>query len=99
MIRAGDLVIDRERFLVTVHGQPVRLTYLEFNTLWAIAEQGGRVLAYDRLAEALWGGAAPDTRRRLAVIVSRMRAKLGDQASAIDTVTRVGYRLAPSFAA
>lgn len=99
MIHAGDLVIDRERFLVTVHGRPVRLTFLEFNALWAIAEQDGRVVSYERLAERLWGEAAPDARRRLAVIVSRVRAKLGDRADMIDTVTRVGYRLAPSFAA
>lgn len=99
MIHAGDLVIDRERFLVTVHGCPVRLTFLEFNALWAIAEQDGRVVPYERLAEALWGGATPDARGRLAVIVSRIRAKLGDQAEVIDTVTRVGYRLAPSLAA
>ena len=79
MIHAGDLIIDRERFLVTVHGRPGRLTFLEFNALWAIAEQ--------------------DARRRLAAIVSRIRAKLGDQADVIDTVTRVGYRLAPSLAA
>ena len=53
MIQAGELVIDRERFLVTVRGRPLRLTYLEFNTLWAIAEQEGRVIPYDRLAELL----------------------------------------------
>lgn len=98
MIQAGPLVIDRERFLVTVNGTQVRLTYLEFNTLWAIAEQEGRVVPYDRLAEALWDGPTPDARRRLAVIISRVRAKLGEEAHAIDTVTRVGYRLAPSFA-
>jgi len=99
MIHAGDLVIDRERFLVTAHGHPVRLTFLEFNALWAIAEQDGRVISYEQLAESLWGDTAPDARRRLAVIVSRIRAKLGDQADVIDTVTRVGYRLAPSLAA
>ena len=77
----------------------MRLTFLEFNALWAIAEQDGRVIPYERLAEALWGGASPDARRRLAVIVSRIRAKLGDQADVIDTVTRVDYRLAPSLAA
>ena len=57
------------------------------------------MIPYDRLAEQLWGDAAPDARRRLAVIVSRIRAKLGDQASVIDTMTRVGYRLVPSLAA
>ena len=84
---------------MTAHGRHVRLTFLEFNALWVIAEQDGRVVPYERLAEALWGDTAPDARRRLAVIVSRIRAKLGDQADVIDTVARVGYRLAPSLAA
>ncbi len=95
MIRAGNLIIDRDRYLVTVAGQSVRLTYMEFTVLWAIAEQAGRVVPYDSLAEALWGRSTPLARRRLAVIVSRVRAKLGEAADAIDTVTRVGYRLAP----
>lgn len=95
MIRAGDLIIDRERYLVTVHGEPVRLTFMEFNALWAIVVQSGRVVTYDALAEALWGKPVPHARRRLAVIVSRIRSKLGEAADVIDTVTRVGYRLAP----
>ena len=98
MIRAGDLVIDRERYLVTVQGEPVRLTFKEFNALWAIVAQAGRVVTYDALAEALWGKPVPHARRRLAVIVSRIRSKLGDAADVIDTVTRVGYRLAPVVA-
>ena len=95
MIRAGELTINRDRYIVTVAGRPVRLTYMEFNALWAIAEQSGRVVPYDSLAEALWGRSTPHARRRLAVIVSRVRSKLGEAADAIDTVTRVGYRLAP----
>lgn len=95
MIRTGHLMIDRDRYLVTVDGRPVRLTYMEFNALFAIAEQSGRVVTYDRLAETLWSTSGPEARRRLAVIVSRVRSKLGEAANAIDTVTRVGYRLAP----
>ena len=52
-------------------------------------------MTYDSLAEALWGKPVPHARRRLAVIVSRIRSKLGEAADVIDTVTRVGYRLAP----
>jgi len=95
MIRAGSLVIDRERYLVTVSGEPVPLTFMEFNALWAIVAQAGRVVTYDALAETLWGAPVPHARRRLAVIISRIRAKLGDAADVIDTVTRVGYRLTP----
>lgn len=95
MMQTRDVVIDRERYLVTVGGRPVSLTYTEFNVLWAIAEQEGRVVSYERLAERLWGSEAQRSRRRLAVIVSRVRSKLGDSGAAIETVTRVGYRLAP----
>jgi len=98
MIRAGALAIDRERYLVTVHGEPVTLTFMEFNALWTIVAQSGRVVTYDALAEALWGTSVPHARRRLAVIISRIRSKLGDAADVIDTVTRVGYRLAPGVA-
>jgi DNA-binding response OmpR family regulator len=96
MIQAGDLGIDRDRYLVTVGGRPVRLTYMEFSALWIIAEYGGRVVTYERLAEELWGRENARSRRRLAVIVSRIRSKLGDAGRLVDTVTRVGYRLAPS---
>ncbi len=98
MIRAGDLIIDRDRYLVTVDGEPVRLTFMEFNALWLIVAQAGKVVTYETLAEALWGPAVPHARRRLAVIISRIRSKLGAAADVIDTVTRVGYRLTPVLA-
>ena len=94
-IHVGQLTIDRERFLATVDGSPVDLTYLEFSVLVLIVEQGGRVATYDALAIALWTEASATTRRRLAVLISRVRSKLGSAARYIDTVQRVGYRVAP----
>ena len=95
-IAVGDLVVDRERFRVTVADDPAPLTYMEFETLYVIAEAGGRVVAYDRIAEALWGAAGDDHRARLAVLVSRIRAKLGPAARQLQTVRQVGYRLTPA---
>ncbi len=95
MIRAGRLTIDRDRYLVAVDGDPVRLTFMEFNALWAIVAEAGRVVTYEALAEALWGRLVPRAPRRLAVIISRIRAKLGEAAAVLETVTRVGYRLSP----
>ncbi len=100
VIEAGALRIDRERYRVTLSGSEVRLTYLEFNALWHIAALDGRIATYDRLAEALWGQATVRSRRRLAVVLSRLRSKLGDRAATyIDTVPRVGYRFAGDEAA
>jgi len=96
VIHIQNLTIDRERFLVTIAGRPVALTYLEFQALYIIGAANGKVVSYDQLAEALWNEATPRARRRLAVIVSRIRAKLGAAADYIDTVHRVGYRVAPA---
>ncbi|MYA19513.1 MAG: winged helix-turn-helix transcriptional regulator [Chloroflexi bacterium] len=92
-IAVGDLVVDRDRFRVTVADDPAPLTYMEFEALHVIAEARGRVVAYDRIAEALWGGADDDYRARLAVLVSRIRSKLGPAAQHLENVRQVGYRL------
>jgi DNA-binding response OmpR family regulator len=67
---------------------------MEFQALYLIARAEGRVAAYDTLAEALWGAAGDHYRRRLAVLISRVRAKLGAGAPQLQTVRQVGYRLA-----
>ena len=95
VIRSGEFTIDHERYEVTVAGTVVRLTYQEFNALWFIAEREGRVATYDQLSRELWGEIDGRARRRLAVLMSRLRAKLGSEGGTLlDTVTRVGYRLA-----
>lgn len=101
MIESGQLAIDPERYLVTVEGKPIHLTYLEFNALWAIARLNGRIATYDHLTAALWSEDTAKTRRRLAVLISRLRSKLGDTGGArVNTIMRVGYRLSePSEAA
>ncbi len=95
-ITLGDIVIDRERFLVTVAEQRVELTYMEFEALYLIACARGRVAPYATLAEALWGGLEREHRSRLAVLISRIRSKLGPGAWHLQTVRQVGYRTAGS---
>ena len=95
-IEVGDLVIDRERFLVTVGADTAALTYMEFRALYLIAAAGGRVASYEALAGELWGDGGRDHRRRLAVLVSRIRSRLGPCAGYLQTVRQVGYRLAPA---
>lgn len=92
-ITVDDLVIDRDRFVVTVAGQRVELTYMEFEALYLIAIAHGRVAPYATLAAALWGDVEHEHRSRLAVIVSRIRAKLGPGAGYLQTARQVGYRL------
>ncbi len=95
-IRFGDLGIDSERYLVSVAGRPVPLSYMQFHVLLSLARGEGRIVTCEQLARAVWGAPSPQTRRRLAVLISRIRCRLGDGAACIDTVRRVGYRLRPA---
>ena len=54
------------------------------------------MVGYDQIAEALWGAAGDDHRARLAVLVSRIRSKIGPAARYLQTVRQVGYRLTPA---
>lgn len=95
-LEVGDMLIDAERYLVTVAGEPVALTYKEFVLLVRIASARGRVITFETLEAELWQSSSERTRRRLAVLVSRLRSKLGHASAYIDTVRFVGYRISPA---
>jgi two-component system phosphate regulon response regulator PhoB len=61
-----------------------------------IASARGRVITFETLEAELWQSSSERTRRRLAVLVSRLRSKLGPASAYIDTVRFVGYRMAPT---
>ena len=92
-IEIGAIRIDRQSHVVTVRGGAVDLTATEFKLLLTLAERRGRVQSRAALLEAVWE-AAPDIQTRTVDIhVQRLRAKLGDAGSLIETVRAVGYRL------
>ena len=94
-ITADELEIDLGRRLVTVRGQPVRLTYVEFELLRTLAAHPGRVYSRRMLLESLWGGADYREPRTIDVHVRHLREKLElDPAEPeyILTVRGVGYR-------
>ena len=50
----GDLAIDYERRRVTLSGEPVEVTAMEFDLLAELAPQAGRVVPHERLRRRLW---------------------------------------------
>ena len=97
-LELGDLVVDRGRHRVTVAGEQVALTALEFRLLSSLLEADGRVLTRDNLLDAVYGrdqDAILD--RTIDVHVGRLREKLRDTAEGsryIATVRGVGSRAA-----
>jgi DNA-binding response OmpR family regulator len=94
-ITAGDLHIDFERRAVTVRSEPVRLTYVEFEILAALARAPGRVMTRDALLERIWGDSAYRDPRTIDVHIRHLREKVeADPRSPeyLFTVRGVGYR-------
>ncbi len=94
-IEADGLRIDPARRRVTLNGETVDLTYVEFELLRALAERPGRVLSRQALLERLWGDSDYRDPRTIDVHVRHLREKLEQDARRpefIFTVRGAGYR-------
>lgn len=94
LIVAGHLAINLHSHEVTLHGEPVRLTPVEFKLLAHLARNAGRVLSHQAILDAVWGTDYIATTDYLKVFISRLRAKLerpGEPRS-IETERGIGYR-------
>jgi two-component system, OmpR family, response regulator len=98
-IEAGELSIDFEKRSVTVRGESVRLTYVEFEILAALTRAPGRVFSRTMLLERVWGDAAYRDPRTIDVHIRHLREKLEEESKTpelILTVRGVGYRFRDS---
>ena len=96
-IHSGDLCIDLGRRRVTVGGEEVHLTRLEFEILAFLARNPGRVVTSRSLLENVWGPEYVDDRQTLRVHVSNLRKKIepaGDVPRYVITEPGVGFRFA-----
>jgi DNA-binding response OmpR family regulator len=94
-IEVDGLRIDSARRAVELHGQPVQLTYVEFELLRTLAANPGRVFTRQKLLETLWGGSAYREPRTIDVHIRHLREKLESdprEPQFIFTVRGVGYR-------
>ncbi len=87
------LSIDIPGHEVTVDGDVVPLTALEFKLLADLARHRGFVRSRERLLETVWHQPATIETRTVDTHVKRLREKLGDVGRNIETVRGVGYRL------
>ena len=92
----GDLVIDYTGRRVTLGGNPVAVTPIEYGLLFELSTHGGQVVSHDRLLQRVWGAEKPGGLRTLRTHVMRLRQKLGespDSPAYVLTEPRVGYRM------
>ena len=90
-----DLTIDFDRRLVTLAGEEIRVTYVEFEILGALARSPGRVLTRETLLEHVWGDSEYRDPRTVDVHIRHLREKLEREPKEpqfLFTVRGVGYR-------
>jgi DNA-binding response OmpR family regulator len=86
------LQIDFADMQVTCDGESVKLTRKEFALLSMLAKSAGRVATRQRLLDDVWGHQYYGDTRTLDVHIRRLRQKLGECGSCLETVIGVGYR-------
>ena len=98
VLSMGELVVDLDRYDVTVSGRRVSLTYKEFQLLSLLASNPGRVYTREALLSQVWGYDYLGGTRTVDVHVRRLRSKIeAPGRSFVETIWNVGYRFkAPS---
>lgn len=97
LIEYGDLVLNLETYQAAVGGQPLDLTYMEYELLKFLATHPGKVFTREILLSRVWGYEYYGGARTVDVHIRRLRAKLGEMhANLIQTVRSVGYRFGQS---
>jgi len=94
-IECDDLTIDFDRRMVTLAGEEIKVTYVEFEILGALARSPGRVLTRETLLEHVWGDSDYRDPRTVDVHIRHLREKLEQdpkEPEYLFTVRGVGYR-------
>jgi DNA-binding response OmpR family regulator len=91
----GELKIDFARRMVTLREEEIKVTYVEFEILGALARSPGRVLSRETLLEHVWGDSEYRDPRTVDVHIRHLREKLESDPKDPEflfTVRGVGYR-------
>jgi len=87
------LSLDYERREICVGGDPVNLTYKEFELLYFLMLNSGLALSRDRILESVWGYDFEGESRTVDMHIKTLRQKLGEFGKLIKTVRNIGYKL------
>lgn len=89
-LEIGDLVIDREAYLVFQNGNKIVLAKKEFELLYLLASKPGKVFTREGILNSIWEDSVVVTNRTIDVHIRKIREKLGDHY--VTTVKGVGYK-------
>ena len=92
-IQLGQLYLNPSAHVVMVDGEPVELTYKEFEMLYMLMSNPGRVFTRQQFLTCIWDQDYDGETRTVDVHIRNLRQKLGPCGNYINTVRGVGYRM------
>lgn len=96
IFKSNDLIIDFNKRIITIAGQVIHLTQIEFKLITLLAQSAGKVLTYDNILTKIWGPYAVKDNQILRVNMANIRRKLEKNPADpqyIFTEVGVGYRM------
>lgn len=91
-LEAGGIVMDKSAHIVTIDGNPVDLSFKEFELLQYFMENNGIALSRERILNSVWNYDYYGDARTIDTHVKKLRSKLVDKAALIKTVWGIGYK-------
>ena len=95
-ISVRGLVINRDNHRVMVDGEEIRLTPIEFDILFLLASNPGKVFSTDEIFEKVWNEKVYEANNTVMVHIRRLRGKMKEDSRTdkiITTVWGVGYKI------
>lgn len=95
-VSVRNLTMNRETRNVTAYGREVKLTPIEFDILYLLASNPGKVFSTDEIFERVWNEKMYEANNTVMVHIRRLREKIEmdpKNAEIIKTVWGVGYRI------
>lgn len=90
IINAGNITIDRERYLITFNGVEMAVPRKEFELIFLLASKPGKVFKREEILNEIWGRDIIVGDRTIDVHIRKLREKLGEEL--IKTVKGIGYK-------
>lgn len=93
---SAGLIVNHETHECTLYEKPIQLTPTEFNILWLLCKNAGKVVSTEEIFEKIWNEKYLDSNNTVMVHIRRIREKLNEPSrnpKFIKTVWGVGYKI------
>ena len=91
-LEAGGIVLDKTAHSVTIDGQPIDLSYKEFELLAYFLENKGIALSREKILNNVWNYDYFGDARTIDTHVKKLRSKMGEKGELIKTIWGMGYK-------